>query len=133
LGVEVGEIDFDILDLIFIFFELGIGLLLRVQMGEHFVIDSQLEGLALLNEIQREAVEVERILEGHISWEFVLEEDLAIDCDFDFAGEEGEIEEDAVGLVPEGDFPAVPLLAALDVLAHLLDVEPECLNLLHLN
>lgn len=133
LGVELCEIDFDILDLILIFFELGIGLLLRIEMGEHFVIDPQLEGLALLYDIQREAVEVERILEGHIRGELILEEDLAIDRNFDLSREEREIEHDAVGLVPERDLPTVSLLAALDVLPHLLDVEPQRLNLLHLN
>jgi hypothetical protein len=130
---ELVDVYFDVLHFILILLELGVGFLLGVEVREDLVIDAQLEGLSLLDDVEGEAIEVERVLEGDICGEFVLEEDLAIDCDFDLAGEEGEVEDDRVGLVPQCDFPAVALLAALDVLAYLLHVETQGLDLLHLN
>lgn len=45
------NINFDIFNLIFIFFELSIGFVLSVEMRKNFIINSQLKWLTLLNDV----------------------------------------------------------------------------------
>lgn len=102
-------------------------------MGEDLIVESEFESLSLLDDVEGEAFEGEGVLKGDVGRKFVLEEHLAVDCDFDFPGDEGEVEYDAVLPVLEGDIPAISLLAALHVLPYLLHFEPQSLDLLHLN
>lgn len=121
--VELSKVDLDIFDLLLILPKLSVGFLLRIEMREHLVIDPELKTLALLDDVQREAVEGEGILEGDVGWKLVLEEDLAVYGDLDFAGNEGEVKYDGMRLIFEGDIPSEPLFATLHVFANLLHVE----------
>ena len=132
LRIELIEINFDIFDLILIFLKLSVGFVLRVEMREDFIIDSEFERLALLDDVEGEPLESEGVLEGDVGGEFVFEEDLSVDCYFDFSWDEWEIQDYCVVLVFEGYVPGVSLLAAFDVLADLVHLESEGLNLLHL-
>ena len=85
LRIELIEINFDIFDLILIFLKLSVGFVLRVEMREYFIIDSEFERLALLDDVEGEPLESEGVLEGDVGGEFVFEEDLSVDCYFDFS------------------------------------------------
>ena len=50
------EVNFDILDLILVFFELSVSFVLSVEMRKHFIIDSQFEGLALLDDVEGKTI-----------------------------------------------------------------------------
>ena len=132
-GVGLTEADLDVLDFVLIFLELRVGFALGVEVTEDLVVDPELEGLALLDHVEGETVEGERVLEGHIAGHFCLVHNLAVAGYLDFARHEGVVEHQHVVLVLEGDFPGEAFLAALDVLAHLLHVEPQRPDLLHLN
>lgn len=47
-------------------------------MREHLVVYSQLEGLALLQDVDSIAVQGERVLEGRVGRQFALEHGLSI-------------------------------------------------------
>ena len=62
LRVELVDVDLDILDLIFIPLEFGVSLVLIIEMRKYLVIDPELKGLALLDDIQSEPIESKRVL-----------------------------------------------------------------------
>ena len=71
-SVELPSIDFDIFNFFLIFFELSIGLMLSVEMREHFVIDSQFKSLSLLDDIKGKSIESKRILEWYVWGKFIF-------------------------------------------------------------
>ena len=81
----LGEVDLDVPHLILVLLELCVCFILGVEMGEDLVIDSQLEGLTLLDHIEGEPVQGERVLEGYVTGDFGLVHDLAVTCDLDLA------------------------------------------------
>lgn len=86
--LELTLVDFEILDFIFILFELFVGFGLIVQVGKYFVIDSEFERLSLLDDIEGVTIESEGILEGSVGGELIFEEYFAVNSDFDFSGDE---------------------------------------------
>jgi hypothetical protein len=133
LGIKLIDIDLDVLDFIFVFFELSVGLVLSVEMGEHLVIDPEFEGLPLLDDVECKAIESEGVLEGDVGREFIFEQYFSVNRYFDLSRDEGEVENDGMVLILERDVPCVSLLASRHVLTDLFDLKSEGLNLLHLN
>lgn len=60
-------------------------------MREDLIVDPQFKALALLDDIQGESIEGKRVLEWHICWEFILQEDLSIDGYLNLSRDEGEV------------------------------------------
>ena len=88
LRIELIKINFDIFDLILIFFKLSVGFVLSVEMREYFIIDSEFKGFTLLDNIEGEALESEGVLEGDVGGKFIFEEDFSVNCYFDFSRDE---------------------------------------------
>ena len=86
--MELVFVDFKVLDLIFVLFELFVGFGLIVQMRKDFVVDSEFEGFSLLDDIEGVTIESEGVLERSVGREFVIEQNFAINSDFDFTGDE---------------------------------------------
>ncbi len=118
-------IDFKVLDLIFVLFELFVGFGLVVQMRKDFVVYSEFEGFSLLDYIEGVTIQSERVLERSVGREFVIEQDFAIDSNFDFARDQREIKYDGMLSSVHGDFPGESFFAGLDMLAHLLNIETK--------
>lgn len=102
-------------------------------MRKHFIVDPEFESLPLLNDVESEPIQSERILKGDVGWEFVFEKYFTIHCDFDFAGDEREVKDNSVMLVFQREIPSESLFASFNMLSHFVNFEPEGLNLLHLN
>ena len=73
LRVQLVNVDFYIFNFFLVLFELSVSLVLGVEMRKNFVINSQFEGLSLLDDVECKSVESERVLEGHVRWKFVFE------------------------------------------------------------
>jgi hypothetical protein len=85
----------------------------------------------LLDDVEGESFKGEGVLKGNIRGELVLEQNFAIDGNFNFSRDEGEVKDDGVVFVLQRDIPSESLLAALHMLPHLLDFKSQGLYLLH--
>lgn len=128
--MELVFVDFKVLDLIFVLFEFFVGFGLIVQMGKYFVVDSEFERFSLLDDIEGVTIESEGVLERSVGREFVIEQNFAINSDFDFAGDEGEIEYNGMLSPIHGDFPSESFFTGLDMFAHLLNIETKRNNVI---
>ncbi len=66
LGIELREVNFDVLNLLIIIFELSLRPLLGVKMWENFIVYPQFEAFPLLDDVKGEPVKLEGILERYI-------------------------------------------------------------------
>jgi len=57
-------------------------------MRENFIVESELEGLSLLNYIKRETIESEGVLECYVGRKLILKENLSIDSNFQLSGDD---------------------------------------------
>ena len=87
-GLGLVEINLDILDIFFVLFKLCVSFVLSVEVAEHFVVNPELKRLSLLNHIEGEPVQSERVLKRHIASYFCLVHYLSVTSYLDFARHE---------------------------------------------
>ena len=79
----------------------------------------------MLNDIEWVAIKSERVLKWSVGRQLVFKQYFTIYSDLDFAGYEGEIQNDRMLFSTYGEVPSESLFTGLDMFTDLLDIKPD--------